>query len=293
MIKHVMNIFYGIILGVSNVIPGVSAGTMAVVLNIYDELLGAVSLKKEHLKKNLIFLATIGIGAVVGILVFSNAITFLFEKYNMPTNFLFIGIIIGILFSLLLKNSAFKGEPIPFVMELPNYRFPSPKSVWQLIWYKAKDFITRAFTIIFVATIIIWFLQTFDLRLNVVSDSSKSLLAGIGGFISPIFAPLGFGDWRISTALITGFTAKESVVSTLTVLLGGKTSALSTLFTPFTAFVFLIFTLLYTPCVAAIACVKRELGSRKAALEIVLLQCGIAWIVAFIIHTIGSLLGIA
>ena len=205
----------------------------------------------------------------------------------------FIGIIIGILFSLLLKNSAFKGEPIPFVMELPNYRFPSSKSVWQLIWNKAKDFITRAFTIIFVATIIIWFLQTFDLRLNVVYDSSKSLLSGIGGFISPIFAPLGFGDWRISTALITGFTAKESVVSTLTVLLGGKTSALSTLFTPFTAFVFLIFTLLYTPCVAAIACVKRELGSRKAALEIVLLQCGIAWIVAFIIHTIGSLLGIA
>lgn len=218
-----------------------------------------------------------------------------FPKYRALVMVLlyFIGIIIGILFSLLLKNSAFKGEPIPFVMELPNYRFPSPKSVWQLIWNKAKDFITRAFTIIFVATIIIWFLQTFDLRLNVVSDSSKSLLAGIGGFISPIFAPLGFGDWRISTALITGFTAKESVVSTLTVLLGGKTSALSTLFTPFTAFVFLIFTLLYTPCVAAIACVKRELGSRKAALEIVLLQCGIAWIVAFIIHTIGSLLGIA
>ena len=218
-----------------------------------------------------------------------------FPKYRALVMVLlyFIGIIIGILFSLLLKNSAFKGEPIPFVMELPNYRFPSPKSVWQLIWNKAKDFITRAFTIIFVATIIIWFLQTFDLRLNVVSDSSKSLLSGIGGFISPIFAPLGFGDWRISTALITGFTAKESVVSTLTVLLGGKTSALSTLFTPFTAFVFLIFTLLYTPCVAAIACVKRELGSRKAALEIVLLQCGIAWIVAFIIHTIGSLLGIA
>lgn len=205
----------------------------------------------------------------------------------------FSGIIVGILFSLLLKNSAFRGDPIPFVMELPNYRFPSPKSVWQLIWSKAKDFITKAFTIIFVATIIIWFMQTFDTRLNVVSDSKFSLLAIIGGLISPLFIPLGFGDWRISTALITGLTAKESVVSTLTVLLGGNTSSLSTLFTPFTAFVFLIFTLLYTPCVAAIACIKRELGSKKAALGIVLMQCGIAWFVSFIIHTIGILLGFA
>ena len=205
----------------------------------------------------------------------------------------FSGIIVGILFSLLLKNSAFRGEPIPFVMELPNYRFPSPKSVWQLIWSKANDFITKAFTIIFVATIIIWFMQTFDTRLNVVSDSKFSLLAIIGGLISPLFIPLGFGDWRISTALITGLTAKESVVSTLTVLLGGNTSSLSTLFTPFTAFVFLIFTLLYTPCVAAIACIKRELGSKKAALGIVLMQCGIAWFVSFIIHTIGILLGFA
>lgn len=205
----------------------------------------------------------------------------------------FSGIIVGILFSLFLKNSAFKGEPIPFVMELPNYRFPSPKSVWQLIWNKAKDFITRAFTIIFVATIIIWFMQTFDARLNVVSDSRFSLLAIIGGLISPLFIPLGFGDWRISTALITGFMAKESVVSTLTVLLGGNTSTLSTLFTPFTAFVFLIFTLLYTPCVAAIACIKRELGSKKAAFGIALMQCGIAWLISFIIHTIGALLGFA
>lgn len=205
----------------------------------------------------------------------------------------FSGIIVGILFSLFLKNSAFKGEPIPFVMELPNYRFPSPKSVWQLIWNKSKDFITKAFTIIFVATIIIWFMQTFDARLNVVNDSKFSLLAIIAGLISPLFIPLGFGDWRISTALITGLTAKESVVSTLTVLLGGNTSSLSTLFTPFTAFVFLIFTLLYTPCVAAIACIKRELGSKKAALGIVLMQCGIAWFVSFIIHTIGVLLGFA
>ncbi|MDU2266606.1 ferrous iron transport protein B [Clostridium celatum] len=205
----------------------------------------------------------------------------------------FSGIIVGILFSLLLKNSAFKGEPIPFVMELPNYRFPSPKSVGQLIWSKAKDFITKAFTIIFIATIIIWFLQTFDAKLNVVSDSKFSLLASIGGFISPLFTPLGFGDWRISTALITGFTAKESVVSTLTVLLGGDTSTLSTLFTPFTAFVFLIFTLLYTPCVAAIACIKRELGSKKAAIGIVIMQCCIAWLVSFLVRIVGILLGFA
>ena len=216
-----------------------------------------------------------------------------FNKYRVLVMVIlyFSGIIVGILFALLLKNSAFKGEPIPFVMELPNYRFPSPKSVWQLIWTKAKDFITKAFTIIFVATIIIWFLQTFDTRLNVVADSGRSMLASIGGLITPLFIPLGFGDWRISTALITGFTAKESVVSTLTVLLGGNTSALSTLFTPFTAFVFLIFTLLYTPCVAAIACIKRELGSRKAALGIVVIQCAIAWIISFLIHMIGLLLG--
>ena len=165
--------------------------------------------------------------------------------------------------------------------------------MWQLIWTKTKDFITKAFTIIFVATIIIWFLQSFDIRLNVVSDSQQSLLAKIGGFISPLFIPLGFGDWRISTALITGFTAKESVVSTLTVLLGGSTSALSNLFTPFTAFVFLIFTLLYTPCVAAIACIKRELGSKKAALGIIIMQCAIAWIVAFIIRIAGMIIGLA
>ncbi|WP_196000812.1 ferrous iron transport protein B [Clostridium sp. 1001271B_151109_B4] len=218
-----------------------------------------------------------------------------FNKYRVLVMVIlyFSGIIVGILFAILLKNSAFKGEPIPFVMELPNYRFPSPKSVAQLIWTKAKDFITKAFTIIFVATIIIWFLQTFDTRLNVVSDSAQSILASIGGLISPLFIPLGFGDWRISTALITGFTAKESVVSTLTVLLGGNTSALSTLFTPFTAFVFLIFTLLYTPCVAAIACIKRELGSKKTALGIAAMQCGIAWIVSFSIRIIGMLLGFA
>ena len=203
------------------------------------------------------------------------------------------GILCGILYSLILKQTCFRGEPVPFVMELPNYRLPSPKSVGQLIWEKARDFIQRAFTIIFVATVMIWFLQTFDTRLNVAATPDSSLLALVGSLITPIFKPLGFGDWRISTALITGFTAKESVVSTLTVLLGGDTGALNMLFTPFTALVFLIFTLLYTPCVAAIAAVKRELGGGRAALGVVLMQCGIAWVVAFAVHCVGVLLGLA
>ncbi len=203
------------------------------------------------------------------------------------------GILCGILYSLILKQTRFRGEPVPFVMELPNYRLPSPKSVGQLIWEKARDFIQRAFTIIFVATVVIWFLQTFDTRLNVAATPDSSLLALVGSLIAPVFKLLGFGDWRISTALITGFTAKESVVSTLTVLLGGDTGALNTLFTPFTALVFLVFTLLYTPCVAAIAAVKRELGGSRAALCVVLLQCGIAWVVAFAVHCVGLLLGLA
>ena len=192
---------------------------------------------------------------------------------------------------ILKKTKAFAGDPAPFVMELPNYRFPSARSVGQLIWEKARDFLQKAFTIIFVATVLIWFLQTFDARLNVAATPDASLLAGIGSFIAPIFKPLGFGDWRVSTALITGFTAKESVVSTLTVLLGGDTTALATLFTPFTAIVFLVFTLLYTPCVAAIAAVKRELGGAKAAAGVVLMQCAIAWGVAFVVHCVGSLIG--
>ncbi len=194
------------------------------------------------------------------------------------------GIVMAILFAFILKGSAFKGEPVPFVMELPNYRFPSPKSVVRLIGEKAKDFITKAFTVIFLASVIIWFLQSFDLRLNVVTDSSQSLLALIGGLIAPLLKPLGLGDWRISTALITGFTAKESVVSTLNVLLGEK--PLSTLFTPFTAIIFLVFSLLYTPCIAAIAAVKRELGTKGAVL-LVFMQCAIAWIVCFIVRLIG------
>lgn len=199
------------------------------------------------------------------------------------------GMLCGILYALILKKLKYKGEPIPFVMELPNYRLPGVKSVAHLIWEKAKGFIQKAFTIIFVATVIIWFLQTFDVRLNVAATPDASLLAKLGGLLAPLFVPLGFGDWRISTALITGFTAKESVVSTLTVLLGGDISALSTLFTPFTALVFLVFTLLYTPCVAAVATVKREMGGRKAAIGIAFIQCLIAWVVAFIIHSIGVL----
>ncbi len=201
-----------------------------------------------------------------------------------------IGIIMGIVLSLILKHTGFKGNPVPFVLELPNYRMPSPRTVMQLIWEKTKDFVTRAFTIIFAASLIIWFLQSFDIRLNPVSDSSSSILAAIGSLIAPVFRPLGFDDWRISTALITGFSAKESVVSTLTVLLGGSASVLGTLFTPFTAFGFLIFTLLYTPCVAAIATVKRELG-RRWALGVVLLQCAVAWIASFLVHIVGTLFG--
>ena len=203
------------------------------------------------------------------------------------------GIICAIIYALILKSTKFKGEPVPFVMELPNYRLPSAKSVVHLIWEKAKGFIEKAFTIIFVASIIIWFLQTFDAKFNVAESPEQSLLAMIGSLVAPIFAPLGFGDWRVSTALITGFTAKESVVSTLTVLMGGNAELVSTLFTPFTADVFLVFTLLYTPCVAAIATVKREMGGTKAAVATVIIQCAIAWCVAFLIHAVGLAFGLA
>ena len=207
-----------------------------------------------------------------------------FPRYGalVMTALYFTGIIVAIIYALILNHTKFKGEPVPFVMELPNYRLPGIKNVGRLIWDKAKDFITRAFTIIFLASIIIWFLQTFDLKLNVVEDSKDSILALVGSIISPIFKPLGFGNWKISTALITGFTAKESVVSTLTVLFGGTNIALYTAFDTTTAIVFLVFTLLYTPCVAAIASVKRELGGNWAAM-IVVLQCVVAWIVAFIV----------
>jgi ferrous iron transport protein B len=204
-----------------------------------------------------------------------------------------LGIIAGIIYAVIMKETKFKGEPIPFVMELPNYRFPSFKSVSLLIWEKSKDFITKAFTIIFIGSIIVWFLQSFDIRFNEVSNSSDSLLAMLGGFIAPIFKPLGLGDWRISTALLTGLVAKESVVSTLTVLLGNDTSELNTLFTPLSSFVFLIFTLYYTPCIAAIAAMKVEFNSYLKTALIVLSQCVIAWILAYIVHIIGVLLNFA
>jgi len=198
------------------------------------------------------------------------------------------GILMGIVSALLMKGTVFHGNPVPFVMELPNYRMPSPKSVLLLVWDKAKDFIVRAFTIIFTATIIIWFLQTFDIRFNVVSGGKDSMLAAIGTLVSPIFRPLGFNDWRVSTALLTGFTAKEAVISTFAVLTGTSTanlgSALANIFTPVTAFSFLIFTLLYTPCIAAITSVRNELHSRKGAFGVVLYQCGFAWVASFLVY---------
>lgn len=207
-----------------------------------------------------------------------------------------LGILVGILSGLLLKHTLFRGNPVPFVMELPNYRLPSLKSVALLMWEKAKDFLTRAFTIIFIASIVIWFLQTFDARLFVVGDSADSLLASIGRLLSFVFAPLGFSDWRVSTALITGFSAKEAVVSTLAVLTGTSIAtlrtALSSMFTPLTAMTFLVFTLLYTPCVAAIAAVRREMGSRLSALWVVLFQTGVAWVVSFVFYQAGRLLGL-
>lgn len=197
------------------------------------------------------------------------------------------GIIMGILAALVLEKTAFRGRPVPFVMELPNYRLPSVKSVALLLWEKAKDFLERAFTVIFLATIVIWFLQSFDTRLNVVESSADSLLAMIGQFLAPVFAPLGFADWRCATALISGFIAKESVVSTLEILLG--TSALSALFTTKSAASFLVFTLLYTPCVAAIAAIRREVGSPVRAGIIALSQCCVAYLAAFAVFAILSL----
>lgn len=204
-----------------------------------------------------------------------------------------IGIAVGCIAALVLNRTAFKGDPVPFIMELPNYRLPSVKTTVMLAWDKAKDFITKAFTIIFAATVAIWFLQTFDIRFNVVADQSQSLLAGLGSIIAPVLAPLGFGDWRASTALVTGLIAKESVISTLTVLLGATSpAALSAMFSPFTAYVFLVFTLLYPPCVASIGAVKSELGARYAV-AVFAFQVTVAWIVAFVVHSAGILLGLA
>lgn len=197
------------------------------------------------------------------------------------------GIVTGIIVALILNRFFFKGEAVPFVMELPNYRLPSFVSVVRLMWDKAKDFITRAFTIIFVASLVVWFLQTFDIRLNVVTDSQSSLLAMLGSLVAPLFTPLGLNDWRVSTALFTGFIAKENVVSTLTILI--PQADLSLLFTPLTAMTFLVFCLLYTPCVAAVSAIRREMGAKSAAV-IVVVQCLIAYLVALLVHTAGLLL---
>ncbi len=198
------------------------------------------------------------------------------------------GMVVGVLVSLLLKKTLFRGKPVPFVMELPNYRMPSAKSVAMLLWDKAKDFLQRAFTVIFVATLIIWFLQSFDPHLNFVQDSSQSLLAGIGKLLAPIFQPLGFGDWRITTALVTGFTAKEAVVSTLGILTGtgmeNLSMGLAGLFTTASAVSFLVFTLLYTPCVAAIAAIGRELGGKWRGALVAVFQCVVAWLVAALVY---------
>lgn len=199
------------------------------------------------------------------------------------------GIVTGILSAIVLNGTMFKGNPVPFVMELPNYRMPGIKNVALLLWDKAKDFLQRAFTVIFIATIVIWFLQTFDLHFNMVEDSQNSILAVVAGLVAPAFIPLGFGDWRVITALISGFMAKESVVATLSVLIPSK-ELLYTILSPLSALALLTFSLLYTPCVAAVSAIRRELGA-KWALVVVVLQCVIAWVMAFVVHTIGMLLG--
>lgn len=197
-----------------------------------------------------------------------------------------LGIVVGIIIALVYRKTLFKGEAVPFVMELPNYRMPGAKNVVQLLWEKAKDFLQKAFSVILIATIIVWFLQSFDLHFNLVEDSSQSMLAMAAGVLVPLFKPLGLGDWRVCTSLISGFMAKESVVSTLEILYGGGiTAAIS----PVAAASLLVFSLLYTPCVAAIASIRRELGS-KWAVSVVLWQCLIAWIAAFIVHIIGILI---
>lgn len=203
-----------------------------------------------------------------------------------------LGMAAAIITGLVLKATAFRGKPVPFVMELPHYRFPGLKTVVLLLWGKTRDFLTRAFTVIFVASLIIWFLQTFDIRMNVVADSSASILATIGRFIAPVFAPIGFADWRASTALLTGFAAKEAVISTLAVLTGAGTSvlpaALTLIFTPLSAYSFLVFTLLYTPCVAAVSAISREMHSRWIAVGLVVYQTAIAWFLAFAVYQLGS-----
>lgn len=204
-----------------------------------------------------------------------------------------LGILLALIVALVLKSTAFKGQPVPFVMELPNYRFPSLRSVALLLWEKAKDFLSRAFTVILLATLVIWFLQSFDYKLNFTADASKSMLAYIGRFASVIFRPLGFDDWRVTTALVSGFSAKEAVVSSLAVLCGtnaeGLTAALPSLFTPLSSISFLVFTLLYTPCIAAVSTIRKELKSLPKTIGVVVMQCLVAYVCALIIYQTGSL----
>ena len=226
--------------------------------------------------------------AKISIYAFFTAAFFPTHRALVMISLYLLGILIGIVAALIMNWSTFRGKPVPFVMELPNYRLPSLKSVALLLWEKAKDFLQRAFTVIFLATIIIWFLQSFDIRLNVVADSADSLLALIGRWIAPVFAPLGFADWRCATSLISGFIAKESVVSTLEVLLGG--APLFTMFTNRSAASFLVFTLLYTPCIAAVATIRREFGSTLKTVGVVLMQCCVAWIAASVVYALIGIL---
>ena len=200
-----------------------------------------------------------------------------------------LGVLMAVLIAYLYKGTLFKGEAAPFVMELPNYRLPSPKNVVRLLWEKAKDFLQRAFTVILIATVVVWFLQSFDIRLNPVDDSHVSILALVAGLLAPLFRPLGLGDWRICTSFITGFLAKESVVSTLGILFGGNVAAA---LTPLSAGCLLVFCLLYTPCVASVAAIRRELGGRWAV-AVALWQCVLAWLAALLLRFVGLLLGVA
>ena len=222
--------------------------------------------------------------------IYSFFVSAFFPKHSwlIITGLYLLGILVGILLALIYRKTLFKGEAVPFVMELPNYRLPSAKNVWQLLWEKAKDFLQRAFSVILVATIVVWFLQSFDFRFNLVADSHESILAVIAGGVAPLFKPIGLGDWRIVTSLVSGFMAKESVVSVMEVLFAGGVRSISTL----TAACMLVFSLLYTPCVAAIAAIKREMG-RQWAFNVVLWQCGIAWIVAWLVRMIGLLIGLS
>lgn len=213
-----------------------------------------------------------------------------FPKYAAPVmiSMYFIGILMAILIALIGKNTVFKGEAVPFVMELPNYRMPGAKSVLQLMWDKAKDFLQRAFSVIFIGTIVVWFLQNFNFSMNMVSDPQSSMLAALAGFLAPLFIPLGFGNWQMVTALISGFLAKESVVSMMAVVYGG-TAAVRSAITPLAAFTFMVFCLLYTPCIASVATIRKEQG-RGAAILMVIFQCIVAWLVAWAVHLIGSIL---